>query len=157
MKRIPLTQEKFAIVDDEDYEELSKHKWFFCGGYARRASKLSLCEKGHSTISMHRDILKVDDIQLEVDHKNFNKLDNRKINIRVCSKAENRRNRKKLSTNTSGYKGVWRNGAGWSAYIFVNGKNRYLGYFSDKHKAAIVWNEAAKKYHGEFAVLNEVS
>lgn len=156
MKYIPLTQGKFAIVDDEDYEELSKYKWHLSKlsiFYARKTRKY---ESGKfSTISMHRYLLNAQK-GMFVDHINGNGLDNRRSNIRICTQKENNRNMRIGKKNKSGYKGVsWATDAQkWRAFIYVEGKNINLGRFSDKEAAAGAYNEAAKKYHGEFASLN---
>lgn len=108
-------------------------------------------------VKLHRLIMNAPD-HLEVDHINGNRLDNRKTNLRLCTREQNQRNVGINSTNTSGYKGVsWckpRNG--WRVRIKIHGKEIQLGLFSDKIKAAIVYNEAAKKYFGEFAHLNVI-
>ncbi len=93
-----------------------------------------------------------------VDHINGNTLDNRKINLRLCTNSENLRNSKKRKTNTSGYKGVsfCKSCKKYIASITLNYKKIRLGYFEDKKEAAIAYNMAAIKYHGNFAKLNEV-
>jgi hypothetical protein len=87
-----------------------------------------------------------------VDHINGNTLDNRRSNLRVCTHAENMRNRRKNSNSSSGYKGVfWDNHyKKWSSYIRVNNKRIYLGRFDDSKVAYEAYVAASKKYHGEF-------
>ena len=158
MKKIPLTKGKFAIVDDEDFETLSKFRWHYgqayYGGYAKR----TILESGSRwNSSMHRIILglkKGDGLQ--VDHANGDKLDNRRANLRVCSHAENQRNRGLLRNNKSGFKGVCWNkyAAKWRGMIWVNKTNVFLGYFDDKRDAVRAYDEAARKYYGEFARPN---
>lgn len=154
MKGIKLTKGKFTIVDSSDFKYLNTVKWFYLNpGYAARTIRL----KGNKFKKqlMHRLIMNAPN-GLEVDHKNGNKLDNRRSNLRLCTKAENHRNRGLQKSNTSGYKGVcWsKRNKKWIARIAFNGKRYDLGYFSDIRKAAQAYNNAAKKYHKEFAKLN---
>jgi len=95
--QIPLTQGKFAIVDIEDYEWLSEHKWFAKktksasepnGQYYAARSQRTKKSNAVKTIYMHREIMNCPDGK-EVDHANNNKLDNRRENLRVCTKQEN--------------------------------------------------------------------
>lgn len=149
MKKIPLTQGKFAIVDDVDYERLSKFKWYCHCGYARRMGD-------GKAIHMHREILSPPDGFI-IDHANGNRLDNRRENIRICTFAQNTQNAERRSDNSSGYKGVsWHTNKKWRTQIIVNGKVTHVGMFSNIIDAARAYNEAAIKYYGEFAKLNEI-
>ncbi len=144
---------KFMMVDDEDYPILSTFKWYWSNGYAiaipisRKALKWEI--RAHRLITMAPT-------GMEVDHINRDRLDNRRVNLRVCTKAENRRNTPMKSFNTSGYKGVsWSHDKQkWAAHIYAEGRSRYLGYYLTKEDAALAYNEAAKKYHGRFAGLS---
>ena len=96
-----------------------------------------------------------------VDHINRDKLDNRRENLRLCNMTESNRNRgpihfKHSSSITSKYKGVHWSKNKWRATIEVNGKKIYLGFFDNEQDAAIAYNEAAKKYFGDYAYLNEI-
>ncbi|MFA5990454.1 MAG: AP2 domain-containing protein [Sphingomonas sp.] len=147
MKEIPLTKGKVALVDDDDFDELSKFKWFFSKGYALKS------EDRYSTeIIMHRRIMNAPD-GMDTDHINHNGLDNRRENLRVCTRSENLMNRGKLKNNTSGYKGVsWnKNSKKWQTHIRVNGKKIYLGNFKDKEEAYKAYCDASIKYHGDFS------
>lgn len=151
-RRIRLTQGRFAIVDPEDYEALSRHKW--CAAkdgntyYAVRS-------QAYKQIRMHREILKVGG-GLVCDHINHDGLDNRKANVRICTRQQNSRNRRAQEGTTSRYKGVdWNKRLQkWRARIYLNGRARFLGYFSSEIEAAKAYDRAARKYHGEFASLN---
>ena len=152
-KSIPLTQGKFALVDDEDFEYLNQYKWQISNnGYAVRQSRIN--GGNPKTILMHREIISPD-TYLYVDHVNMDKLDNRRKNLRVCSNSQNQRNRKK-QPNNSGYKGVffYKEKKKWRASIWVDGKPLYLGLFESPELAANAYDEEAKKYFGEFARIN---
>ena len=159
MKKIPLTQGKHAIVDDEDYDKLLEHEWCASKGcntfYATRIVRVGRSRK---TILMHREILNTP-IGLHTDHVNGNGLDNTQNNLRVCTRAENTRNQTVRSNNTSGYKGVsWNSRKNkWNANIYAEDKNIHLGFFFCLIKAAKAYNDAAKKYYGEYAKLNVLS
>lgn len=160
MKKIPLTQGKFTIVDDEDFTLLSQWKWKYHrdrnnGGYAVRTD-YSKGRRNGKTIAMHR-VLFPDIPGLHVDHINRDKLDNRKENLRRCTKSDNQHNARMRKDNTSGYRGVtWcKKRKLWLAMIRANGKPTPLGGFSDKKDAAIAYNIAASKYFGGFAHLNQ--
>ena len=104
---------------------------------------------------MHRVIMNAQANE-QVDHINGNTLDNRRCNLRLCSHGQNIVNRKTSKSNTSGYKGVSKSGHKWLSNISFDGKRVYLGVFETKEKAAQAYNQAATKYHGDFAVLNNV-
>jgi hypothetical protein len=152
MKKISLTQNKVSLVDDEDYEYLMQWKW--C---AIKSRNTFYVVNGHSskTIIMHRVIMNVGNGIL-IDHKDGDGLNNQKHNLRICSVAENARNCKKRSHNTSGYKGVYSDKTynKHHAYIRVNGKKIYLGQFNSKIDAAKAYDSAAIEFFGEFAKTN---
>ena len=153
--QIPLSAGKFALVDDEDYESLSQFIWSFNGREAARRGQGALGEKHGKHIRMHRVLMNAPSDKF-VDHINGNPLDNRKANLRLCTNAENCRNKKLDVRNTSGFRGVsWypRNGK-WISAIKHAGGVKFLGYFDDKMEAAKVWDAMAIKLHGEFARLN---
>lgn len=163
MKKIPLTQGKFALVDDEDFERLSQFKWYTLS--ARRVSTQYAVRneqageystyKQRKQVRMQRYILNYSG-PLEVDHKNGNGLDNRKENLRVCSGQQNRVNRGPSKCNKTKLKGVTRYYHKFAAKIRINKKLKHLGYFFSPQEAALAYNAAAKAYHGEFAKLNNV-
>lgn len=118
-------------------------------GYAVR--NVTVGRKKQITVSMHRVILATPP-GMETDHKNQDKLDNRKENLRVCSKAENMRNRKRNKNCKSGVKGVsfHKMANAWIAQIVVDGRKTHLGTFKSIRAAAESYAKAAKKHYGEF-------
>lgn len=161
MKRIPLTQGKEALIDDQDYEYLTQ--WTWCagrGGNSKHFYAVSGCSAEGSFKLMHKLIGGLIGFPPKsmVDHVNRNGLDNQRENLRPATKVENGRNRGPTKNNKSGYKGVtWRSDRGkWRATIKVNDRQVHLGYFNDKVEAAKAYNKAAKKYFGKFAWLNPI-
>lgn len=152
---IPLTQGKVALVDREDYEELSKYKW--CAHkklrtfYAVRNSTKDFRGKGH-TIQMHRKIINCP-IGMEIDHIDGNGLNNTRANLRVCTHSQNLMNIGKRSNNTSGFKGVSfdKQLKKWLASIHINCKQKNLGLFATAEDAYKAYCDACIKYHREFS------
>jgi hypothetical protein len=107
-------------------------------------------------VKIHNFILDRDprESKLIVDHINGNVLDNRKCNLRVCTRAENSRNLRKSRNNTSGYTGVSKNKNRWCASIAYNNRRYYIGSFVSKEEAARARDLKAIELHGEFASLN---
>ena len=147
MKTIPITKNKYVIVDDEDFEYLNQWKWHLSdSGYAVRG-----INKNNKKFRMHREINKTPE-GLDTDHINGNKLDNRKSNLRTVTRSQNKMNVGKPKTNSSGIKGVsWHKACEkWRADIKVNQKQISLGCYSLLQKAILVRNLAEKKYFKEF-------
>lgn len=136
MKKIKLTQEKFAIVDDNDFEVLNQFKWYARASrktfYATRNSnprKLKLPQ-----IQMHRIILGKIPLGKEVDHIDGDGLNNQRKNLRLVTISENAMNKGQYSNNKSGYKGVcWnKREKKWSATAKLpNKKQKNLGDFKN--------------------------
>lgn len=159
---IPLTQDTRVIVDFADYEWLSAYSWCLVNQkYAGRAIPNDNPAQRQKFIYMHKVILGAGD-DVQVDHINGNKLDNRRANLRICTAAQNQLNKAKPSLNkfrqqpTSQYKGVhWRAARRrWEVLIMVDGKQRYIGRFKDEIEAAHAYDAAAHQYHGDFARVN---
>lgn len=164
MKEIALTQGKVAVVDDEDFEWLSKLSWFAIYNrstdsfYARHSEVYF--ESGNRKcrpVPMHRAIMGLEPGDGRVvDHINHDTLDNRKDNLRIALRKENNRNRRLSVCNTSGFRGVsWDNRTkAWKGQIGADGTLHYLGLFATPEQAAIAYDQAAMALHGEFAHLN---
>lgn len=154
-KRIPLHGKygsgKYALVDDEDYERLLQYKWRgHATGYAR-CSVYDKQKKTIQTILMHRLILDTP-VGFHTDHRNGDRLDNRRCNLRIATEQQNSANSKPRG-KTSIFKGVRFHKGLWQAQICTN----YLGVFDTQCAAAQAYNEAAIKLFGEFAWLNDLS
>lgn len=142
----------YALVDDSDYDLVSNYRWnvriIGCnikGAYSWRNGK---------QLAMHRLIMNVEDPKIQVDHINGNTLNNQRSFLRLATNSQNQFNRIK-TRGASSYKGVSRAyGTKWSARIEVGDVRRWLGSFKSEEDAALAYNEAAIKYHGEFARLN---
>lgn len=148
-KLIPLTKNKFTIVDDEDYEYLSQWKWYLLNsGYAVRDIVFAGQKK---TILMHRFIMNAPE-NLDIDHINGDGLDNRRSNLRLATISQNMMNRRINSNNTSSYAGIsWsKEREKWEVYISVNKKRINLGRYDFLEEAVDTRIKAEKEYFKEF-------
>jgi len=159
-RRIRLAQPRYAIVDPDDYERLSKYEWEARrtrnSPYYAARQDINRSTRKYTLIFMHREIIEIGD-GLFADHINHNSVDNRKANLRPATQTQNNRNRKKFNLPTkSKYKGVyWKPRIKkWVAQIGVNRKVIHLGCFKKEKDAARAYDKAAKQYHGEFASPN---
>ena len=153
VRRIKLSWGKWAIVDADDYERVSMYRWLAVeDGRCWYAKTL---RRDGMRISMHRLILDAPK-GLFVDHIDHDGLNNRKSNLRLCTRKQNRRNRRPKPGCTSKYKGVhWCKGRNkFRANIYLNKKAIHLGYFHDEIAAAKAYDKKAKELFGEFAYLN---
>lgn len=158
MKKIPLSQGLFALVDDEDFEYLNQFKWY---AYKSRSTfyagrKLRLGVNKRQIIVMHREILGLKYSEIKGDHIDHNGLNNQRHNLRIATNSENCKNQKPRIGFSSKYKGVcWhKRDEKWNAAIFEEGKKKHLGYFTNEIEAAKAYDNAAKIYFKEFACLN---
>lgn len=154
---IPLTQGKYAIVDDDAPVEVTGVRWYFNSGYARRHVWVGgKGVKKYYTLFLHRILVQAPP-GMEVDHINHDKLDNRRCNLRICTPGQNKQNSPKSSKpKRSKYKGPQKRGHTWKSQIFKNRKQYYLGTFNTEEEAAKAYNRAAIELFGEFANLNPV-
>ena len=181
MKKIPLTQGKFALVDDEDFEYLSQWKWYAKkttnrrGFYAVRTDT-SNGRKNTKAVVMHRFLMKETDPTILIDHRDNDSLNNQKHNLRAATYTENAQNRRSKVNSASKFLGVYKMistgkskrpdgsvfiknyGQRWCGIIMVNKKRIYSPRFPftpcGELAAAAFYDDKAKKYFGEFANLN---
>jgi hypothetical protein len=151
-KQIPLTRGAFTVVDDSDYPELSKYKWYAakCNGglyAARRKNK----NEGFKLVYMHREIMNAPPDK-QVDHHDNDSLNNQRYNLRLATPTQNMANRFRPSNNTSGHKGVYwckaRNK--WIAQVVIGDEKVNLGGFLKKDDAIAMRNKKAREIYGEF-------
>lgn len=164
MKMIALTQDKVALVDDEDYDLLTKHKWCavkqkhkhgFNWYAARQIARLTPAVNRQVTLFMHREIMNIDK-RYDVDHRDNNGLNNQRSNLRQATRNQNLQNQPKTVGSNSQFKGVcWhKRDKRWRAQISINKHVIHLGNFKDEIEAAKTYDSAAKHYFGEFALTN---
>lgn len=147
MKKIKLSNcEKYALVDDDLFEELNKRSWRLdVDGYVRTGNY----------DRMHRIIAKTPKGML-TDHINGNKLDNRLENLRNCTNQQNQANRGAPVNNRSGYKGVSQHHAGASFRAAITHHNKFIhiGAYPTAEEAARAYDEKAREFWGEYAYQN---
>lgn len=154
MKVIITAEGRAVQVDDDTFEALSKHKWRISGsGYPMTTAYKFRADgtRYRTTISMHQMIMVVQH-GLEVDHIDKNKLNNRRENLRTCTRSQNLCNGKLQKNNTSGHKGVrWHKASKkWIVTVKKNGVVHYFGVYADLKEAVEVRTREAKRLHGEF-------
>ncbi len=142
-------KELYALIDDEDVERCQAFTWHvLTRGYV--ATNMRINGK-FKTVRLHRFILNAPANML-VDHANQDVLDNRKINLRLCTPAQNQANTKRSKINKTGYKGVRKTTNGkYEARIAVNGKRLQVGTFNTAEEAYKAYCKALINYKGEFA------
>lgn len=157
-KRIPLrardgSVRAYAIVDDADYGWVSQWRWQLTpSGYVTRCIYWSENgRKGRRTLFMHRELLGITAIParvIEVDHRNRNPLDNRRSNLRRCSRSENQQNVPAQTGSASRFRGVaWHKATGkWQARVILGQKQHYLGVFATEEEAAEVAAAFRREY-----------
>ena len=155
---IPLTRGYEAVIDAADVHLVDGLNWFAklykrTDGtalvYAVRSQWIS--GGGNNCIRMHRVIF-CDSGTTDVDHIDGDGLNNRRSNLRSATRAENQRNVRRSTRNSSGHKGVdWLGVSGkWRARIRVNGESYHLGVHANIDDAVAAYAEASKRLHGQF-------
>ncbi len=160
MKEIRLKGGEIVLVDDDVFEWASKLKWYLNKTKRNRIGYAitHVWRNGKRTSGyLHRMIVEVAP-GMQVDHVNQNSLDNRRENLRPASVIQNMKNFPKRNGTASRFKGVtWhRHMKRWQAKIGSGNRRIHLGSYLTEEEAAAAYNEAAMKFHGEFAGLNEV-
>lgn len=156
-KEIPLSRGMVALVDDAEYERVSRYKWCLdSSGYACRMESYYVDGKRkRRKVLMHRFILDAP-AHLQVDHINHEFLDNRRCNMRLVTSRQNRANSRPKRTGTSRYKGVhWhKRDRKWCVTFWAGSDKQWLGTYASEEEAARVHDRKALEVNGEFAYLN---
>lgn len=152
MKKIHLGKENYALVDDEDFDRVSKLCWHMDDkGYARTTFRVRLFGEKERTraIRMHRFVLR-EEKGIWIDHRNRNRLDNQKNNLRICNPSLNKANGKVYKNNRLGVKGVRRQKSGrFSARLL----DIWLGTFDTLEEASAAFKAAHEAKYGEFSAI----
>lgn len=164
MKEIQLTKGNVAIVDDDKYTELVNHRWCMTGDYAYN-SKLGTMHRYLMNQPYQKGKRGSSKGDIQVDHINGNKLDNRLENLRLVNLSENQLNHSKTK-GKSKYRGViWAGsmktianaGKPWIARLKPSGQKRiYLGSFATEEEAAVAYNNAILLYSSNHGKLNKI-
>ena len=144
------------IVDAEDYDKIKDYRW--CVHNKEGYCKVQHTSNKGSPVPLARYLMNAPK-GMYVDHINHDPLDNRRSNLRICTAADNSRNKRVIAKESSQYKGVSRDTVNKELYracISVDNNQIHLGVFQLEIDAALAYNEAAIKYHGEFACLTSI-
>jgi hypothetical protein len=148
---VKLLRGEITLIDAADLSIVGDAIWRkTTQGYAGRTA-------GSKTLLLHREIMGAPP-GLVVDHRNHNRLDNRRENLRVCPRAGNSQNSTGHKDRRSRFKGVeWDAERGrWAARICANGVRMFLGRYDTEVEAAMAYNAAARDVHGDYAWLNKI-
>ncbi len=150
---MPLTRGFVGLADPSDITAVSDHVWH--ANFPKHARSAYVCTNvSKRPMSLHRMLISAAPGEI-VDHINGNGCDNRRANLRLCTHAENMRNRKKSRGGNSKHKGIYYepNKQLWRAEIKFQGKKIRLGRYKSADDAALAYRAAAQRYHGNFARL----
>ena len=153
MKKIIVNSPKYGIkeilVDDADYIKLSKYKWSVA-----IAHNTFYAMRQKSPRMMHRLLMGTKDMSISIDHKDGNGLNNQRCNLRECTPSQNNANCRVHKNSLSKYLGVTHSSGNRKKKFQATIKNIFIGRYISEEEAALAYDRAAKKYHGEFANLN---
>lgn len=157
----PLTQGYWTVIDADDYAAVSRRSWHVkVKASGKKYARTYFISKGRQTTRYMHQILLGKKRGSHIDHRNNDGLDNRRANLRFCTRAQNNQNRPKTtSKRSSKFKGVYFNKElnNWRAYIFVDNRSIYLGAYTSESDAATAYNIEARRLHGIFARLNDIN
>ena len=146
----PKHPDTVMLVDKADWDEFLLSEGGRVHAFPNGANTYARFNKRGRSYQFHRWLM---GNPVEVDHINHSGLDNRRINLRVCTRNQNNMNRSVQPNNTSGVTGVvWdKCNSKWKAQIALNGKLKNLGRYTLKGDAVKARKDAEKKYFGEYA------
>ena len=149
--KLILSNGDVVVLDKQDYKTYSGYRWYNHDGYAARRD-----QSANKIVFLHRLINNTPD-KLVTDHINGNRLDNRRSNLRSCTRRQNSYNSgSSRRTPKYPYVGITKLPYGkWRARISPDKTTIHLGVFNTAKDAAKAYNLAAKKCYGEFARLNK--
>ena len=158
MKQIPLTKGQFALVDDEDFDRVNQFKWYADKRISKKGVVYYYAARrytvnGKSILQrMHSFIFGDSSHKKHIDHKDSDRLNNQKYNLRFATPSENGMNIRKIGK----YKGIFYYKATnkFSAQIMIKYNKIHLGYFNTEIEAAKAYDKKAIELFGEFANLN---
>ncbi len=155
VKLLKLNRGRYAIIDAKDFQWASKFTWYLYSSRVQRNSHGP--RKDRRPVLLHREILKIIDQNILVDHKDLDFTDCRRANMRRCTRAQNPLNRNKFKGKwSSKFKGTSFHSRSkyWASYISFKKHRIHLGAFETELEAAWAYDFAAYKLHGRFARLN---
>lgn len=152
-QQLPLSQNRFALIDDADFPTLSQSRWSYRSerngnqGYAVRTIRVDGKSKQQY---LHRAIMGPTQKGHEVIFLNHDRLDCRRDNLRIATVAEARRHHRVRSDSKSGVKGVTHNPDydTWTATVCRHGHSYRVGTYRSKEAAAAAYEEAIKNWPG---------
>lgn len=154
MKTIQLTQGQVTIVDDDDFESVSKYKW-----YAQRRRNTFYAVRHiksgdkYINLQLHRFLMNPK-TGMCVDHRDCNGLNNQRMNLRVCTHAENTRNLRHKRKNAAKYRGIYMSSSGkYIAKVRFNYKQYNSRSFPTSDEAITAHREMIRSLHGEFSAV----
>jgi hypothetical protein len=152
---IPLTQNQIAIVDAEDFERISQYLWYASWNVNTKsfyAARKTLKRDGPRKIIMLHSFIMDPPEGMEVDHEDWNTLDDRIDNLRICTPGQNKAHRR--SAGESGYRGVYRDKSCNRWKVAIGRERKYLGLYESPEEGALAYDREAIRLYGKFAVLN---